>query len=198
MNLPLSPKPTAKPRVLKNFPPLGDIWSQKSMRINRLASIFRPEHVYASINDDMNTFLWDHTEKPQHARGNNKYTCLLQARSSGKSAEAYDHNHNPETGIEYLCINMWAFCKLDNHTDPLTHHRPHWHRHQCPSWRLPEIKQDGNSHCSPTNETNRKWSLQPQSDNISISALLLCFTRGWATHAHTQTCSQQRPLPEIV
>lgn len=85
---------------------------------------------------------------------------------------------------------MWAYCKPDNQTDTLTHHKPHWHKHQCPSLRLPVIKQGYNSHFSPTNKTNRKWRRQSQSDNLCPVIMLYEGLVGICSLKH----SQQWPL----
>lgn len=58
----------------------------------------------------------------------------------------------------------------------LTHHKPHWQRHQYPGWRLGLIKQDGSSYWCKT-------SKKPTgNEGCSIS-----FMMGWPAHAHTMT-----------
>lgn len=64
----------------------------------------------------------------------------------------------------------------------------------CPRRRLPVIKQDCNSHCSPTSKASRKWRRQPQSGNQHLNVITLY--EGFAC-----TCSKtntQWPLPEIA
>lgn len=169
------------------------------MSTNRLASIFKPQHSAAepclciseSINESLKTFLLVQTEKPQNVLGNNKITCLLQVLISGKWAEAYDHNHcNPLTGTVDLHPNLRMNCKPDNNTDPLTHHRPQWHRHQCRSWSLQWLSKT----VTPTAHQQEMKTAASACQSTSLP----CHYTSWGVGPHMLDTNTQWPLPKIV
>lgn len=122
-------------------------------------------------------------DRPQNPfQSNNKQSCL--PRSSDlleKRAEAFGRSHYPQTGTVGLRTNTWARRKPDNHIDTLTHHKPHWHRHRCPGWRMSVI-------VSPTAQQQTKLTGNENgSITLKISASALCnyALRGAGLHLPT-------------
>lgn len=73
--------------------------------------------------------------------------------------------------------------KPDNHIDTLTHHKPHWHRHRRPGWRMSVI-------VSPTAQQQTKLTGNENGSitlRISVSALCNYALRGAGLHLPTHT-----------
>lgn len=153
-------------------------------------SVFKPQHNAAVpslyiITDNPKTCLRDQTEKPQNAR-------LLQVLIRGtKSGGVWPQPLPSDRKTVQTCersVNQ-TITQTHSHTPQATLTQTH-----CPRWRLPVLKQDCNSHCSPTSKASRKWRRQPQSGNQHLNVITLY--EGFAcTCSNTNT---QWPLPEIA
>ena len=77
----------------------------------------------------------------------------------------------------------------------ITHHRPHWHRHQCPGSRLPVIKQDRKLPLLSNQQSRQEMK---KAASVWQSASLPCNYALWGVgphmlkHKHTVTIAWDR------